>query len=327
MSGKISSPFEIIGLNRRNLRQFSQDLPMFRDFLRKYRRSLVPLTHPDTSSVSQGFSAEINAAFSEIEAMDDLEFKAAVDSFIQNEQDGFGIRLDLRKVEEKRQDLAAKLEISQREIERTKEKLAVASASLKSELDRLFLALVPKVKPGSIIIDVSELYGYVFTNYPTRFCVRGRAKGEAQLVESVKTSFYYVHSSGLVYENSIDQKFDSPVSIRHANWSFKAKVEHFVKNFQLGEDWKELGWLIGFSNLKIDFPNNRKIEISDVSKLFSSGDVKRTTVRDILHPMAGRALQGGYLAIVKPVRRENKTIYQMRYVLPASHSPFKPYKR
>lgn len=326
MSGMISNPLEVIGLNRRNIRQFSQNLPAFREFLRKYRRNLALITHTDVSSVSQGFSAEINAAFSEIEAMDEMALKSTVNIFVQDKQDGFGIRLDLRKSIEAQKALTEKLEISQRENERTKEKLAVVSESLKSELDRLFLTLVPKISKG-LFLDVTGLYGYVFVNYPIRFCVKGKRRDESQRVERIMTSFYYIHSNGLVYENSIDQKFDKPVSIRHANWSFKAKVEHFVRNFQLGNDWKELGWLIGFSDLRIDFPNNRKIEISNIQKLLTSGEIKRTTVRNILHPAAGRALEGVYLAIVKPVKRGSKIMYQLHYILPASHSPFKPCKR
>lgn len=323
MSGMNNNPLMVIGLNRRNIRQFSQNIPAFRSFLRNYRRLLAPLTHPDVSNVSDRFSAEINAAFSEIEAMGDMELKETVDSFVQDEDDMFGIRRDLKNLEMDKQSLSRKLKIAQEEDESKKKKLAAMSANLKNELNQLFVSLVPKRGEG-LFVDVSDLYGYVFANYPTRSCMRGRKKGEAQLVEGVEVHIYYVHSNGLVYENSISQKYDSPVSIRHSNWSFRAKVEHYLQNFQLGSDWKELGWLIGFSDLGLTFPSDETVDAYDISQMFAEGELKRTNVCDILYPTPGRTVRGSCLAIAKPAGQRR---FILKRILPASHSPFKPVKR
>lgn len=320
-----NNPLAAIGLNRRVIRQLSLDIRLFRDFLRRYRKNIALVSHTDTTSVSQAFTGTMNNAFTELEQMDDRELQETIKRFAESEEDFYGVRLDLKKAQEKVDALTQQLSVAGK----NNDQLTQSRQEMVRRLTLTLQQLVPRHSNDKRFLTPADLCGYVFANRPIRQCVRlpDSVNPNQNWVKSMESTVIHISAGGIVYQSSVGIKFDQPVSMRLSSWAFTNKVEWFCRSSHPDETWENLGWLIGFADfaIKSEIPKE-EVKIDKLIQFLSCDEFRQDIHYSTLFPSSKGGSFGSFLLCLKPIMKPNGISFKIKKIFLNTHSPFQPIK-
>lgn len=319
-SGQLN-PLATIGLGKRGVRLLSRDLDTFRDFLNNYFRNIAKSIHPDTSGTTDQLSGEINAAFTQLRAMEDTELRRTITDYISGTDDElFGIRLELQSASTRISNLQETVENATNRAAHYEE-VATNNVKKMAILFDKFLKARFFTPPEPDFYRPEDLHGWFFTNIPRRRFQSKPDRSGPNLIEQISVSLAHLQQNGLLVERDVFVDFEEPATNPIAREAIETKIRREIFPHPENFNWKPVGYLFGFASGDdwIRFPRNEALSTVEAFNYLIDTKLIQPSYK-LLRPTRANCMDG--LICLYP---KNNGRYELRtFIVPTHQAIFRP---
>ncbi len=245
----MSNLFERVGLTRRMTSLLTQDLERFHGFLDRHRGNVARILHPDLNPVNAHTLSEVNDAIDALRGLSPAALQKDVREYIDGSADeAFGIRHELqsarREIEELKRQVAL---ISEHEERRTRETKALAS-TMAVVLEGFMVDLLG-IKESNGKTRAFDFRGTCFFGEPSPVYVSRKTR-----IRETALDLNYIRPDGVLIRKEIKRSYPRlevgakpDKGLEDILAKAKSELGDVYQN-EFREDWKTVGFFVGFSS-------------------------------------------------------------------------------